>query len=422
MGQATSTLKRKFKTTKEKIKKSDLVQNVKLKMAKKNIKNENVEEFKTKQNGISISVYRKVSDLIKTFEKEIKKYEKNWEKETKSNKFYKEFAKYEPYYTKIKANFKECQRNILKTDDKIKAGLKKTTNSNSIDPSKKEKNKQIKNGLDHLNKKHKGYMACIEKILENLKPLRQKEKELIPMTSPNLISPQFLKNKLKVIKKHVLNVSNDPNNTNRNDLSNKIQEFDSLLEASKNKTKSSFNEIEKYYNDGFDYFDKFMGQLKAKYKKEDDTMDTNKIENEAQTNKVQPPEFDNQTSQACFALGFIHNFYTELSLTSKYLYPKLQTHRKKVDLYTDSLLKKGIKFAAPLLAGAIGIVAGITGICAAPAVGIVSAVAWLGAQAAYSGMEAVGSLSEQMTKNKSTNDPLSKQVLDVVNELTNTKK
>jgi len=38
MGQATSTLKRKFKTTKEKIKKSDLVQDVKLKMAKKKYK------------------------------------------------------------------------------------------------------------------------------------------------------------------------------------------------------------------------------------------------------------------------------------------------------------------------------------------------------------------------------------------------
>ena len=100
MGDATATIKRKFKTTKERIKKSEVVQDLKLKIAKKNIQDKEV-TYKGKDNK---DITTKITTLIKTFEKEIKEYEKKWEKEAKSNKFYKTFAKYEPYYKKTKAN------------------------------------------------------------------------------------------------------------------------------------------------------------------------------------------------------------------------------------------------------------------------------------------------------------------------------
>ena len=249
----------------------------------------------------------------------------------------------------------------------------------------------------------------LENLITQFKDLRQKEKELLG-NQKQLIPPEYLKNKLKTIKKNLLTEKGTRWGT---PAIKHIKELDSLL-ATLNNDHTSVNSKkgEQYsYKQGIACFSKIKEA--ADKECENKTLNSAEIKtasiNHCQTITNTWNNVENKINNAsntsyyrtCFTLGLLSGFYIEAEKSSKYLYSKLETFRSEVNKYTDSKLKRVFKFTAPLLAGLVGLAAGITGIFGGTAIEMASAILWLAAQAGYSSSEATESFDEIVRKSKS---------------------
>lgn len=406
MGEISSIAKRKLKTTMKRIKKSNVSR-----------------DFQLKKESLKNKALKSANTLIKDFETKIKTYEKKWKSQTNDNSVTTKVAKFEKFYKKIKVNLNICLKNVKKTQEKI-ADFENNYNEKMNDESdslkgfgansqKKLNNK--KEGLKRWKGDVKKYKTYLENLIKQFKDLRQKEKELLG-NQKQLISPEYLKNKLKTIKKNMLATTKDNSNGEAFFKCQKhaieLNELLTFLNEKENSVNSKKGE-QYSYKQGIACFSKIKEA--ADKECENKILTSNKIKEASskyyQTiqhtwdsveskikSKINNNASDTSYYRTCFTLGLLSGFYIEAEKSSKYLYSKLETFRSEVNKYTDSKLKRAFKFTAPLLAGLVGVAASITGVFKME---LASAILWLIAQASYSSSEATESFDEIVRKSKS---------------------
>lgn len=422
MGEIITKVKRKYKIEKTKIKKSEIIQNLKI------IKAINSNKIRYADNIV----------FNKYFEKKIKEYEKNWEKETneKGNVF-KEINKMEAKYKKLKILLEECTNNIEKSLTKTKKFNEKATQKYTSEKTEK----QI-DDIKDLETKLTNKLNFLNALKNNLKTLRKYQKNIIS-TNTSTITPEYLKNKLKTIRKNFLNLTktnNDGNHKIWENICSKSIALSNLISSINNNTTSKEN-FQKYFIDGQNYCRERLKTLangdNAK-KLENQLNDTQKIkteknistwfkgiyENEKNNydkkiptifNKNSAKEFTQQDKDLLiiFTLGFINCFYYKIINSAKKLYSDSQNLRKDVDKITDNLFKKGIKTVMPLVAGALGIAAAATGVN--EALWLISAIGWIASQTPYYAME-IKDVIEDSLSNRSEG-PDNNQITKMLEEI-----
>lgn len=360
----------------------------------KNEKSESISEEELKEI---------LGDLYKELEKGIKEYEAKWGKATINKDVKKELTSFESYYKNLKYTFLACQKNIDKTVIKIdkmpeKLGKAKDTEK-SLDKIGKIEN--LKPKTKHLKKE-------IATIIENLKELRNKQKEIMQKDSGlSSITPKYLKNKLKAIKK-----SEKTTGSRMLEKANKLMELISLLNSEANNFDKSYRDS---YIDGRKYyFNKFKKIAKAKAKKKN-----NKNVQNFKDDELSKFFKTGKTNIVYFSLGFINCFYANSYKSSKELYQEVQKLRQETDKITDSKLKKAGKLAAVLIPGLIGMVASVLGTFSSDLILFISALGFIVSQLGYSAQETIDGSNAGMSGIDKQNDLDIKEALEELEKIRN---
>lgn len=404
MGEVTSTIRRKVKAKVTRDLKSNTIQNLEI-----------------KKKAFTGSSYAKVANnLIKSWDDTIKNYEKKYKKNENINKkLYNSINDCESYYKDIKAKLIICINNLDETGKKIEKHLAYYNNKMlSLSSKTGEHATKKSNMLGELEKQFDDKKLYLNFLQERLKELRDLQKNVIQKY--NFITPEYLKDKLKAIQKNVLKIISDAkkgNTKNANEQLGKLLDnkkgkiilFNTLLE----KASFSLKNIDmptQYYKGGMQYchtsikqfVDSHDGNNKKNTFREqksaiNDLKDKQIKESKEKIEDILGPDTpqeeklnpENMQKLTSFTLGYILQFYRELNISLKSLYSKLRDLRGEVNKLSSSTIRQiknkagGIlKATAP---GLIGIAAGITGMWEAYA--LVSAIAWLTAQAGYSVQE-----------------------------------
>ena len=349
---------------------------------------------KEKSESLSEKELKKIlGNQLKELEKNIKEYETKWKKTNKNNNdFKKELTSFESYYKNLKYTFLACQKNIDKTANKID----KMIDILNKQSQKLGKAKDTENYLDEFEKiedelqpKVKRQQKTIKKTIDRLEKIRTKQKNLINNNPGALITPEFLKNKLKAIKK-VDNVANSDK------LKEKSDKLNTLITSIKN------IEFDKSHRDSYlkgknYYLKDFKKFVKSEMEKKEN--------NEKNIKEIAENKFKKDISElggkgintTYFSLAVINSFYADVYKSSKKLYQETQKMRQETDKITDSMLRKNLKIAAVLIPGLIGMMASVMGACSGDLVLFISALGFIASQAAYSIQESIDGVNGSMS-------------------------
>lgn len=350
---------------------------------------------KEKSESLSEKKLKEImGNQLKELEKEIKTYETKWKKTNKNNNdFKKELTSFESYYKNLKYTFLACQKNIDKTANKIDKMIDiLNKQSQKLGKAKNtEKNLDDFNKIGELQPEIENQQQTIKTIINSLEEIRTKQKKLIDKNPGALIiSPEYLKNKLKAIKKAL------PTTSVR--INDKTQKLDKLIKSIKDIQPVESGRIS--YLDGKKYYlEKFMPF--AKTKKVQNNLNEESIKKDAENFfKNNLPNTLNNNDHAYFSLGVINSFYADLYKSSKKLYQETQKMRQEADKTTDGLLRKNLKIAAILIPGLIGMVASVMGACSGDLVLFISALGFVASQLGYSVQEALDGVNSSMSDNE----------------------
>lgn len=351
-----------------------------------------------KEKGFNKAAVEKYGGkAIKELEQKLKTYEKNYKKLTSKDEEYKALASFEPYYKKTKYTFLACNKIIDSIITKSDTTIKKLEEQNKkiLPPEHIAKNKKateaLKKHIAELNDSKK----CIETTLSNLKIMRKYEKNIVSNDSMS-VAPIFFKNKLNTIKKNITLMA-------KGDISKysqtieKIISLSSSLDRLNQATQSSSNKINKEeWRNGRDEFWKIVEkaeklqatqkekQIETTAKSHDATRSVSSV---IPTISSQIKPATTKSVSASFKIGLLHTYYIKMHEFAEECFSGVQKIKKATSKYTDSALKKGLKIAAELLPGLIGLAAGITGVFSVAAIATISAISWIICQAAYSARE-----------------------------------
>ena len=353
---------------------------------------------KEKSESMSEKELKKIfGNKIQELEKEIKKYETNWKKADKSNDdLKKELTSFESYYKNLKYTFLACQKNIDKTANKINKMIEiLDKRSEKLGKAKDTENYQDAFGkIENVLKPNVADQQLkIADIIYNLEKIRTKQKDLINNNPGALITPEFLKNKLKAIKK--------VENMNSDRLEDKTEKLTELINSiNKNDTINFDTSYRIAYLQGKKYYLNNFIKFVENEEKQNNSNNINEdaIKKRAENHfKQELKKFAKKVTIPYFVLGVINCFYASLYKSSKKLYQETQKMRQETDKITDNMLKKGLKISAMLIPGLIGMAASVMGACSGNLILFLSALGFIASQLGYSAQEALDSTNSSMS-------------------------